>query len=167
MNEDDRKAEGRFKAKLLIEQVTEQIAVLMRGIKIDSSGFDPELRLPDGKFVEWSTIFQNVLVNAVNAMLDSNKRQIYVSSRKRGRFHEILIQDTGAGIDIGTSEKLFEPFERQSKISRERQQLGLGGTGIGLTIVRMIAENRNCKVSFVEPDKGFKTAFSLSWSETK
>lgn len=167
MNEDDRKAEGRFKAKLLIEQVTEQIAVLMRGIKIDSSGFDPELRLPDGKFIEWSTIFQNVLVNAVNAMLDSNKRQIFVSSRERGRFHEILIQDTGAGIDIGASEKLFEPFERQSKISRERQQLGLGGTGIGLTIVRMIAENRNCKVSFVEPDKGFKTAFSLSWSETK
>ncbi len=34
-----------------------------------------------------------------------------------------------------------------------------------LTIVRLLANNIGCKVEFVEPTKGFKTAFSISWKE--
>jgi len=43
----------------------------------------------------------------------------------------------------------------------------LGGAGLGLSIVRMIAVNLHCKASFVKADKNFKTAFQLSWTEAK
>jgi signal transduction histidine kinase len=165
--EDNREAEGRFKASSLVEQVKIQIAILTRGIPIDTSGVERDLRLPDGRFAEWSALFQNVFINAVNAMLDSDEKRISVSSQVRGRFRSILVQDTGAGVDLDDSEELFQPFVRKQKISRERRQLGLGGMGMGLAIVRMIAQNRNCRVGFVKPEKGYRTAFSLSWSETK
>jgi signal transduction histidine kinase len=167
MDQENREAEGRFKAGILVDQVKSQIAILTRGIIIDTSEIERDLRLPKGRFTEWSAIFQNVFINAVNAMLDSDEKKISVSSQVRRRFRVILVQDTGMGVDLDESEELFQPFVRKQIISRERRQLGLGGTGMGLTIVRMIAQNRNCRVGFVKPDDGFSTAFSLSWSETK
>ncbi len=167
MEEENREAKGRFKARVLIDQVRSQIAVLTGSISINTSEIDESWRLPEGRFTEWSAVFQNVFVNAFNAMLDSEIKMIAISSRAQGRSRAILVQDTGIGVDLETAKELFEPFIRKQKISRERRQLGLGGTGLGLTIIRMIAESRDCKVAFVEPDRGFSTAFSLSWSETK
>jgi len=76
-----------------------------------------------------------------------------------------LVQDTGIGVDVTNSEKLFEPFLRRVKVSAERRALGLGGMGLGLTIVRMIASALNSRVRFVKPETEFRTAFELSWSE--
>ena len=80
---------------------------------------------------------------------------------------EILIQDTGQGIDLQEADKFFEPFERAAGISAERQALGYGGTGLGLTIVRLLTDNIGCLVQFVAPQNGFSTAFSIRWRETK
>ena len=60
-------------------------------------------------------------------------------------------------------DRLFEPFERDITLSAERRALGMGGTGLGLTIVRMIAESRGCEVTFVKPSEGYSTAFELKW----
>jgi len=90
-----------------------------------------------------------------------------IASRVRGPVTTIQVQDTGRGVDLSTADELFKPFVRKLRVSAERRALGLGGTGLGLTIVRMIANNADCKVRFVEPDKGYRTAFELSWSETK
>jgi signal transduction histidine kinase len=68
-------------------------------------------------------------------------------------------------VDLLSADELFKPFVRKIKLSPERQALGLGGSGLGLTIVRMIANNTDSKVQFVEPDDGFNTSFQLSWSE--
>jgi signal transduction histidine kinase len=167
MEEENRTSIGRFRARALIEQVASQIEVLTRGVPIDTAGVDMELRLPEGSFAEWSAIFQNVLINAVNAMLDSDNRKIAAHSSAHGRKRTILVQDTGVGVDLRSAEELFEPFVRKLKITRERQQLGLGGTGLGLTIVKMLADSRGCEVAFVKPSGDFATAFSLSWSEAK
>jgi signal transduction histidine kinase len=163
--EENRTKTDRFKARPLIEQVQQHIEPLMRDSELDYDGIDADIRLPTATFAEWSAVFQNVLVNAVNAMLDSRVRKISVSSRSRGDERMILVQDTGAGVDLDTADELFQPFVRKLKISKERQSLGLGGTGLGLAIVRMIADGRNCRVGFVKPDHGFKSAFRLAWSE--
>jgi signal transduction histidine kinase len=167
MDEENRTLRDRFKAKVLIEQVKEQVSGLTRGVGIDTEGIDKDLRLPEGSFAEWSSIFQNVFLNAVNATLDSKQKLIAVSSTKHGQRRAILLQDTGKGVDLKKADNLFEPFVRELEISLERRALELGGTGLGLTIVRMLAHGLNCKARFIEPEKPFKTAFEISWSEKK
>jgi signal transduction histidine kinase len=167
MDEESRQKKERFRADALIDEVKAQMNVLTRGVLIDTTAVDSSIRLPRGTFAEWSAIFQNVLINAVNAMLDVEKRRINITSRQRARERAILVEDTGVGVDLSSTEELFEPFVRRLKLSPDRRALGLGGTGLGLTIVRMIASSLNCEVGFVRPTRGFSTAFQLSWSERK
>jgi len=167
MDEENREIKARFKAKELINQVVQQMGVLVKGVAIDVTRVDESMRLPEGGFAEWSAILQNVILNAVNAMLDVRVKKIHISSRTRVHQHSLLIQDTGVGVDIGSSEDLFKPFVRKLRISAQRKALGFGGTGLGLSIVRMISENLQTTAAFTEPDKGFRTAFVLSWNEGK
>ncbi len=156
-----------LRARPVIEEITDQTSFLARGTEIDYSQIDDRLRLPKASFAEWGAIFQNVFINAFTAMLDSPKRQLHISFRSHRNSREILIQDTGYGINLKDADRLFEPFERASKISPERKALGYGGTGLGLTIVRLLANNIGCRVQFVDPEDGFKTAFSIWWREDK
>lgn len=160
-------ARKRFKAKSLLDDVALQLRSLARGIPIVTDRVDDGILLPPGSIAEWSSILQNVFTNAFNALIDAKKKKIDVSSRVRGKEREILIQNTGAPLAVKTSDELFEPFVRRTYISPERRALGYGGTGLGLTIVRLIAQELGCIVSFVEPEKGFNAAFSLRWRETK
>lgn len=155
----------RFKARNILEQVKEQVRVLIRDLPVDTSGIDSELRLPEGTFSEWSALFQNVLINASNALLDSGRKLVALRTEKAGRERRIRIEDTGAGVDLDSADELFEPFVRRLEISQARRALGLGGSGLGLTIVRMIADNVGCRVGFVKPSQGFSTCFELAWRE--
>ncbi len=167
LDKKSRESIDRYKAKALIRNVLDQIRLFTRGISIHLFDLDEDVRLPRGRFVEWSAIFQNVFINAVNAMLDTDRKILKISHYTDERERGMKIQDTGHGVDLSESEELFEPFERRMKISPERQQLGLGGTGLGLTIVKMISEELDCRVEFTEPDKGFSTAFHIFWRESK
>lgn len=157
----------RFPAAVVLKDIKAQTTFLARGIEVDVGEVASDLLLPQASFAEWGAIFQNVFTNAFNAMLDSEERLLQVSSRASGRSREILVQDTGVGVDIKDVERLFRPFERGREISPERRALGYGGTGLGLTIVRLLADRIGCRVGFVEPDDGFSTAFSISWRETR
>ena len=157
----------RFRAVSVTQDIAAQTRFLARSIDIDYSQIEEELYLPKASFAEWGAIFQNVFINAFNAMLDSPERLLQVSSQSHQKSREILIQDTGHGINLQDSVRFFNPFERASSISPERQALGYGGTGLGLTIVRLLADNIGCRVRFVPPQNGFRTAFSLQWRETK
>jgi len=155
----------RFRAKKVIQDIKNQVNILARGIPIETSRVDAELLLPKATLAEWGSIFQNVFINAFNAMLDSEQKKLDVSSRLEDGYREILVQDTGAGIDLAEADVFFEPFARKSKISPERRSMGYGGTGLGLTIVKLVAQNVGCEASFVEPEKGFSTAFCIKWRE--
>ena len=161
------KLRHRFRAVSVIRDIAIQTRFLARGIKVDYSQLEDELYLPKASFAEWGAIFQNVFTNAFNAMLDSSERLLHISSQSHQKSREILVQDTGYGINLQDSDRFFNPFERASSISPERQALGYGGTGLGLTIVRLLADNVGCRVRFVPPQDRFRTAFSLQWRETK
>lgn len=165
LDEENRTMVGRFNARSLIRDVSNQLGILLHGARPTTYRIDGELLLPQAGFAEWSAVFQNVLLNAVNAMLDMEEKRIDISSRADGDQRIILIQDTGVGVHLPTSEELFKPFVRKLKISPERKGLGVGGTGLGLTIIRMIADSIGCNVSFAKPEDGFKTAFQIQWRE--
>lgn len=155
----------RFPAKKVVEEIWRQVGFLARGTRIDIDRLESDLILPTASVVEWSSIFQNVFLNAFNAMVKSSKKDLDVSSTTKGREHQILIQDTGIGVDLKDADSLFLPFVRKMTISPERRAMGYGGTGLGLAIVRLIAMNVGVLVSFVKPEKGFRTAFSVKWRE--
>lgn len=155
----------RLKARAVLEDVRRQTAFLARNATVDLDDCDTDLMLPEGSHVEWTALFQNVFINAFNAMLDSETRILKITTRVRSKSRGILLQDTGTGVNLAKSEELFKPFVRRSRISAERRALGYGGTGLGLTIVRLIAERTHCTVEFTEPEEDFRTAFLLSWKE--
>jgi signal transduction histidine kinase len=164
-DEESRMKRQRFVAKSAIQQFVVQAQPFITGIEVDLGKIDDDLRLPGGSFAEWSALFQNVFANAANAMIEKKYRKMEVSSRSSAGTASILVQDTGVGVDLQESERLFEPFERRIKISAERRSLAIGGTGLGLFIVRLIAQNLHCSVSFVRPRSNFATCFQLQWQE--
>jgi signal transduction histidine kinase len=166
MDEESREKVQRLDARAVIDQTITQSALLLRGVTVETDEVPEEMRLPPGRFAEWVAVFQNLLVNAANATLDAQVRRIAVQGLRSGRDRILLFQDTGSGVDLDRAEELFAPFARRQTISDERRALGAGGTGLGLTIVRMISRNLGCHVEFSAPDEGFATAIGVSWRTT-
>ena len=161
-----REAPERFRASVLIRDVYSRIERFLRGVVLDVDELPDDLRLPPASYVEWAAVFQNVLTNAANAMLDSPKKLVHVTLTIEGKGHTLRLEDTGSGVELRSAESLFEPFVRRTKVSAERRALGLGGSGLGLTIVRMICQRVGCKAAFLPPTNGFHSCFALSWRET-
>jgi signal transduction histidine kinase len=163
-DEESRQKRQRFLAHEAISQFARQAIPFLGNAEIKIDSLSKELRLPAGSFAEWSAVFQNLFANAANALLDAKRKQIDVSSHSTPSTHNIFVQDTGAGVDLRTADKLFEPFERRTHISAERRAMAVGGTGLGLTIVKTITSNLGCSVSFEKPQRGYSTAIKLTWS---
>lgn len=164
-NQEDRETVKSLRVERVIKIVVESLDHFLHGVEL-TLDIPSGLRLPAATLVEWQGIFQNVLTNALNAILAHGARQtkIHIAAGVRSKNKAWLhISDTGSGISISDSEGLFEPFRRSGEIPEQRRAMGLGGHGLGLTIVKMIAENRDCKVRFVTPDNGFNTTFELEW----
>jgi len=157
----------RYEARAVIEDVVRQLSFLARGIEIDCAGVAPSTYLPEASYAEWASIFQNVLTNAFNAVQELEPRRVKIETRQSKMERAIVIQDTGVGVDLEHADELFEPFRRRLETSRARMTLGFGGTGLGLTIVRLLCERVGCSARFAEPDEGFSTAFVITWREAK
>ena len=161
---EDREEVEALSAVAVLEQVVDNVTPLIPGLAVDMD-VPPTLYLPPASFAEWNSLFQNVLVNAANATLDAEgPRALLCTGGYAGRNSWIRIHDNGAGVDLAEADHLFEPYARNMRVSEERRGLGLGGTGLGLTIVRMIAEQRNARAAFVLPEAPWTTTFRLSWS---
>lgn len=165
LEEEDRSRRTRPRATPLLEEALASLGPLARGIEADFDDLD-DVRLPRGTQAEWAALWQNVMVNAINAMLDVDDPWLRASVTRRGRVISVRLEDNGVGVDLNEADRLFEPFNRMATMSRERRGLGFGGSGLGLTIVRMIGDSLNCQVRFVRPSEGFRTAFQLSWHES-
>lgn len=162
MHESDREKRNAYSGRKLLAKIVDNSEVLLRGVKVQNDISD-EVRLPSATLAGWNAIFQNVLINAVNAMLDTEIRLIKCSAVVDGSAGAVYISDTGVGVRLHDSDDLFKPFIRRLEIPEERKALGMGGMGIGLTIVKMVADSIDCRVSFVEPLPGFQTSFKLEW----
>ena len=161
---EDRERARRLKAKNTIEVVLRNTSPLLRKLRADTRDIDAALMLPQGTMADWQALFQNVFVNASNAMLDKKVKKLKViAGQLTSRRNYLRVSDTGVGVDLESANELFEPFVRRLELSAERKSLGLGGMGLGLTVVRMVCESRRCEFGFVEPEDGYATTFQLTW----
>lgn len=124
-DEENRTRRLALRARPVIEAAANQIRPLLRGVEIDWDDYDDDVQLPLGTYVEWLTVFQNILVNATNAMLDSPTQVIGVSVRHSEGRTFLRIQDTGVGVKLAGSERLFEAMVREVRISPQRRGLAL------------------------------------------
>ncbi len=164
---EDREATDRLKVRAVVEQSLRGMKPLMPGVRFNDTVTIPEdLLFPRGSLAEWNAILQNVLANAWNAMLDSDKAHMsFVGAGDKRGNRWLRISDTGQGLDlpIEDTHKLFDPFERRINIGADKQSIAIGGQGLGLAIVRMIAHRRATRAGFVRPQAGYSTTFELSW----
>ncbi len=158
---------SRYKLVNVLDDAGEGVRYLTRGIPLEVSAIPDRVRLPRGLYAGWIALFQNLFVNAANAIIARGDRGcIAVDYSVRGNRRVVRIQDTGVGVDLARSESLFKPFARHLEIPASRRALAAGGTGLGLTIVKMIANDANANVRFAEPDPPFSTAVELYWKES-
>jgi signal transduction histidine kinase len=155
----------RLLVRPLVEEVAETVLPIAPDVDFRLDRLDGRLRLPRGTEAEWHALFQNVLFNAVDAMLDTDRKVVRIGSYANGANRAVYVDDTGVGIDLATAEQLFEPFERALEVTPDKRGLQIGGSGLGLTIVRMIARSVGVNITFLPPPGPYKTRFRISWRD--
>jgi len=167
VSEEDREATDRLRVGPVVESVVRAMRPLMPRVSFEAVDVPEDLRFPVGSFADWNALLQNLLSNAWNAMLDAEKDpSVAFDGGRRGRYQEwFRVSDTGVGLGVplGEAPALFEPFERRLRVSERNRSVAMGGQGLGLALVRLIASRRSVRAAFVRPRTGFSTSFELSW----
>lgn len=102
---------------------------------------------------------RQILINLLsNAVKYTQHGTVWFVVKYRNQVAEFLIDDTGPGIDEADMERIFQPFERV----RSTANSNLPGTGLGLTIVRLLCDimGADLKLSS-QPGKGSRFAVSM------
>lgn len=100
-----------------------------------------------GEKVLLQRAFFNLLENAVK--YNKMGGEVVIKAALEDGFVTVNIKDTGIGIPMKDKENIFEPFYRVDT-SRSRE---LGGSGLGLSIVKSIIEKHNGKI-YIESEIG-------------
>ncbi len=101
-------------------------------------------------------VIWNLLTNAVK--FTPRGGAVQVMARRTASQVQITVTDTGEGIDPGFLPHIFEPF-RQAESPQTRVH---GGLGLGLSIVRYIAEAHGGSVTAESEGRGKGTTFTVT-----
>jgi len=101
-------------------------------------------------------VLRNLVDNALKYGGD-DLSQISIGFRETGRYHIVTVTDDGIGIEEGDSQDIFRFF------SRRQSNFEIDGAGMGLAIVKEIAERHQGEV-WVETgmERGFSVSVSIS-----
>lgn len=132
---------------------------------LKEGGFEVEsalsANLPDAKIDREAieTAVRNLIQNAVK--YSNGSRRLKVSTENGDRSIKIIVEDRGIGISDADKKKIFQPFYR-SKTVVDAQ---IHGNGLGLSMVKEIAEAHDGKVS-VESESGNGSRFVIDLPST-
>ena len=101
-------------------------------------------------------ILLNLIINARQAMPRGGRLRIEVRANAPAQMAEIRISDTGVGIPPDQLRLIFEPFYT----TKEPDEHGHGGTGLGLSVCRQIIEQHRGRIR-VESVAGKGSTFTV------
>lgn len=103
-------------------------------------------------------VLLNLIINARQAMDPGGRVIIRVAPVAETQTAEISVRDTGAGIPAEKLREIFEPFYS----TKQADEKGQGGTGLGLSLCREIIEAHEGRIR-VESAVGKGTTFTLKF----
>jgi signal transduction histidine kinase/CheY-like chemotaxis protein len=99
---------------------------------------------------------RQILINLLsNAVKYTDAGHASLTVRYRNQVAEFEVADTGMGIQPAELQRIFEPFERGQDAARR----GIPGTGLGLTITKLLTQVMGGEVS-VQSTPGAGTTFT-------
>jgi PAS domain S-box-containing protein len=105
-------------------------------------------------------VFLNLLINAIHAIKHKGgENTIIITALDKDRQLEIRFSDTGCGMSRETMNKIFDPFF-STKGAWAKDNLGITGTGLGLSVTHAIIKQHNGTIS-VESEEGKGTTFII------
>ena len=102
----------------------------------------------------------NLMSNAVKYI--ANERRIYIYLTKKQSYIELIIKDTGLGINKDNLSKVFKRFYMERKVDRDK----IKGSGLGLAICKKIVEEHNGQIK-VESEERKYTKFIVKFKDVK
>ncbi len=97
-------------------------------------------------------VMLNLVTNAEHALEGAEKRRISIRAATHGGRTEIIVSDTGAGMDAATRDRVFEPFFTTKQGH---------GTGLGLPLSYSIVQSHEGVIS-VDSAPGEGATFTIS-----
>ena len=104
-----------------------------------------------GDAVQVQRAIQNVVINAVQASSDG-KTPISVACLRKEFYVDVVVEDSGGGIEPSRIEKIFDPYFTTKQ--------GRSGTGLGLYITKKVVEDHNGSIK-VNSKPGAGTIFTI------
>ncbi|HVH17670.1 MAG TPA: ATP-binding protein, partial [Myxococcota bacterium] len=101
----------------------------------------------------------NLVDNAMKYARSAGTRRVVIEARRAGEGAQVAVRDFGPGVGPPHLAHIFEPFYRgEDELTRNTQ-----GTGIGLALVRELAQRMGAQVVGVNlPEGGFRVSLSFS-----
>jgi len=115
-----------------------------------------DLPLITGIYSDFSQTFLNIIQNAIDAMRESDRKELFVKTHYDRDHIYVLIGDTGCGIPPGELDRIFEPYFTTKAAADSSKP---SGTGLGLHMVKLLMEPY--KVQIEVKSKPGDTSFLL------
>ena len=121
-----------------------------------------EVDVPPDLFVDadldrLAQVIGNLVTNAAKYTPDGGR--IAIEAREDGACAVLRVRDNGLGIAPGLLPRVFEPFVQGERASDRAE----GGLGLGLAIVRQLAELHGATVEVASDGVGRGATFTLRW----
>jgi PAS domain S-box-containing protein len=115
--------------------------------------------------VQIRQLLQNLITNALKFHKQGEAPRVTIRTEERPGHHVLIVEDEGIGFDPVYAEKIFNPFQRL------HNKTEYAGTGIGLSIVKKIADRHHARIE-VETEIGRGSRFSVvfpnkSWESSE
>lgn len=105
-------------------------------------------------------ILVNIISNAIKFTLEGG---VEVKIMYRAPFLDFIVSDTGIGIAADMQDKIFKPFVQAEKSIHRK----FGGTGLGLSLARLLSMHLNGNVSLVHSVLGKGSKFKITFNVGK
>lgn len=129
-----------------------------------SHGIEIHVDVPDELRIEADpvaieTVLRNLLDNAIKACVAARGRNVWVDAQPDGSVVRINVRDDGSGFLPDDAAMIFEKFYRLG----DEMRRSTPGTGLGLYLVRGLAELSGARVSAASEGPGLGATVTVEW----